>query len=174
MGPTGHACHVFSDPVTLHEMLTAYVGGGLWAGDAVVLIATQARLRVIEASARQTGLDLAHFRGDDRLIALSAEATLSRFMVDGWPDAGLFEASVGEIVARARRGGRSVRAYGEMVAVLWERGNFAGAIRLEQLWNRLIERDGFRLLCAYEKRLFHTADAQSRREIRDLHSDFAS
>jgi PAS domain S-box-containing protein len=36
-----------------------------------------------------------------------------------------------------------------MVNILWATGNYEGALRLEQLWNRLAERHLFSLLCAY-------------------------
>ena len=42
-----------------------------------------------------------------------------------------------------------VRAYGEMVDVLWRRANADGAIELEMLWNRVTTRAQFSLLCGY-------------------------
>jgi hypothetical protein len=42
-----------------------------------------------------------------------------------------------------------VRAYGEMVDVLWQRGERDAAIRLEEYWNELGRLQTFSLLCAY-------------------------
>jgi hypothetical protein len=42
-----------------------------------------------------------------------------------------------------------VRAYGEMVDVLWKDGREDAAIQLELLWNSLAGRYGFALLCGY-------------------------
>jgi len=42
-----------------------------------------------------------------------------------------------------------VRAYGEMVDVLWQRGERDAAIRLEEFWNDLARLQTFSLLCAY-------------------------
>jgi len=42
-----------------------------------------------------------------------------------------------------------IRAYGEMVDILWRRGNLQGAIRLEELWNEFMKRYTFSLFCAY-------------------------
>ena len=42
-----------------------------------------------------------------------------------------------------------VRAFGEMVALLWAEGNHAAAIRLEGLWNELQKSHSFSLFCAY-------------------------
>jgi hypothetical protein len=43
----------------------------------------------------------------------------------------------------------TIRAYGEMVNVLWKDGLTAAAIRLETLWNELAKSYDFKLLCGY-------------------------
>jgi signal transduction histidine kinase len=45
--------------------------------------------------------------------------------------------------------GSAVRAFGEMVDLLWKDGNTEGAIRLEELWNGFAAHHRFSLLCAY-------------------------
>ncbi len=70
-------------------------------------------------------------------------------MVDGAPDPSRFSDAVGSLVAEAAAGGRRVRVFGEMVALLWEAGNVAATLRLEELWNDLGEDQAFSLLCAY-------------------------
>jgi hypothetical protein len=42
-----------------------------------------------------------------------------------------------------------VRAYGEMVDVLWQGANHEAAIRLEEYWNDLARLQTFSLFCAY-------------------------
>ncbi len=42
-----------------------------------------------------------------------------------------------------------LRAYGEMVGVLWQTREYPAAIRLEQLWHRLLNEVDFRLYCVY-------------------------
>jgi hypothetical protein len=44
---------------------------------------------------------------------------------------------------------RAIRAYGEMVDLLWKDGCEATAIRLETLWNQLARTCDFELLCGY-------------------------
>ncbi|MFL6661278.1 MAG: MEDS domain-containing protein, partial [Rhizobacter sp.] len=57
------------------------------------------------------------------LVTLDARETLSTLMVGGMPDEALFEANVGTVIARAAHGGeRPVRAFGEMVALLFADG----------------------------------------------------
>jgi hypothetical protein len=49
---------------------------------------------------------------------------------------------------------RRIRAFGEMVDLLCERGNPTAAARLEELWNRLARRRAFSLLCGYRIDVF--------------------
>ena len=41
-----------------------------------------------------------------------------QFLVEKWPDDVLFHEVIGGILERAKRNGRTVRAFGEMVAVM--------------------------------------------------------
>jgi hypothetical protein len=93
------------------------------------------------------------------------------FMLNGWPDDYLFEQIVTTLIARAGKGGgRRVRAFGEMVAMLWSQGNAGATVRLEHLWNRMCEQRGLSLLCAYPEIGF-TRDADAAlREICAAHS----
>jgi hypothetical protein len=88
---------------------------------------------------------------EGRLVFLDAEATLNRFMLDGEPDQARFQRVIGDALSgvrsRAVHGG--IRAYGEMVGVLWKAGELSAAVRLEQLWNELLKASDVSLYCAY-------------------------
>ena len=60
-----------------------------------------------------------------------------------------FDRSMGEIVETVGGPGTGIRAFGEMVAVLWAHGNVEGALALEDLWNVFIAKHSLRLFCAY-------------------------
>jgi hypothetical protein len=87
-----------------------------------------------------------------------AKEILSTFMVKGKPDSGMFRQSVGKLLrdakakARSKDGGLTV--FGEMVAVLWEQGNKAAALALEELWNDVLNDRAFHLHCAYPRWTF--------------------
>jgi hypothetical protein len=73
-------------------------------------------------------------------------------MRSGWPDKELFFKFINEIIAEARgNNNRKVRAYGEMVAILWEQGYNGATVQLEHLWNKFCESEVFCLFCAYPK-----------------------
>ena len=55
--------------------------------------------------------------------------------------------------------GAAIRAYGEMVEVLWKRGQVAAAIRIENLWNDLARSHRFGLLCGYAMGNFYKGSA---------------
>jgi hypothetical protein len=73
-------------------------------------------------------------------------------MAGDMPDPDAFDESVGRLIStlvRSRGDRVLIRAYGEMVDVLWKAERADAAIRLEMLWNKLAARHGFALLCGY-------------------------
>jgi hypothetical protein len=104
-------------------------------------------------------------------VALLASETLSRFMVNGIPDEARFVEVAQGVLQRARgKGGRKVRAFGEMVALLWADGQCAAAIALERLWNQLQATEKFPLFCAYPHAGFKDDDADSLLSVCATHS----
>ena len=97
------------------------------------------------------GIDVAGHRASGAYIPLDAASTLGQFMRDGWPDEALFEATIQDVLAQARDGRKRVRAFGEMVALLWAQGHHGSTVRLEFLWSELCKRDGVSVFCAYPK-----------------------
>ena len=150
-GPSwsGHVVQFYEAAPFLLDELRRYVGPGLCLGDTVVVIATAEHRHGLEARLLAGGLDLDDARARGQYLALDAAETLARFMVDGRPDAELFLATVGRTIEHVTTGGRRVRAFGEMVALLAANGEYEAAIRLEQLWNDLRAMYSFSLLCAY-------------------------
>jgi PAS domain S-box-containing protein/excisionase family DNA binding protein len=149
LGPSEHVVQVYEADAALLEAVGEYIGAGLRAGEAAIAIATEAHRTGLEERLRADGLDLDSARASGQYIALDAAETLARIMADGEPEPDRFAEVVGAVVARATTGGRPVRAFGEMVALLATEGNHAAAIRLESLWNGLQRVHTFSLFCAY-------------------------
>lgn len=118
-------------------------------GAVTVVIATEAHRDAFEARLRDAAVDVAAARDQGTLVWLDAAATLARFMRDGRVDRNAFSDVVGDVVRAAAASGRPVRAYGEMVALLWEAGDVIAAIELETRWNELADEIPFSLYCAY-------------------------
>jgi anti-sigma regulatory factor (Ser/Thr protein kinase) len=145
----GHVVLFYEHDEQLARSVGTYLLDGLRAGDVAVVVATEPHLRAFEAVIADGGVDVDGARADGRLVTLDAGELLDRFVVEGWPEAVSFDAVVGDLVRRAGGGGRGVRVYGEMVALLWDAGHVPAAIELEALWNRLGGQVPFSLFCAY-------------------------
>jgi signal transduction histidine kinase/ActR/RegA family two-component response regulator len=134
---------------SLVRSVADFIGDGLRSGDAGIVIATSAHREGLEAEWRSRGVDVDRARDRGQYVALDADEILSSFASDGWPDARRFASTVGRTIAAAKRRHPGVRAFGEMVALLWAEGRQDAAIRLEELWSALVEAQAFSLLCAY-------------------------
>jgi hypothetical protein len=170
IGPCEHLVQIWEDDQAFLDTLEGFVAGGLARDEGVIVIATAEHLTRLDQRLTARGFDLAGKRADGQYVDRDAAATLEMFMDNGWPDAVRFEFCVLDLVERAAKGGRRVRAFGEMVAILWGRGDQAATVRLERLWHELCHRAAFTLLCAYPRAGF-TQDAEtSIKEICDAHS----
>ena len=101
---------------------------------------------------------------------MRAEEALAKFMSNRWPDDKLFNNFVTGLLTLARMNGRRVRAFGEMVAILWARGDTAATVRLEFLWQQLCRTQDFSLFCAYPKAGFTDDPSNSLAKICAEHS----
>lgn len=151
-----HAVQFYERDEFLLEGVTRFVAAGISDGECSMVIATKAHRADLEARLVRRGLDLNAARRRGSYVALDAADTLTKFMVGAAPDKAKFEQLIGALIERSIQGPplRRVRAFGEMVALLWAGGNFAGAIELERLWNDLAARRPFSLLCGYPMRAF--------------------
>jgi hypothetical protein len=127
------------------------VGGGIKLGECVIVIATSSHLNFLNERLINYGIQVKTLIQDDRYIPLDAEETLSKFMVNGWPDEALFIKTVSGLLERGACKGRRIRAFGEMVAILWSQGLNGATVRLEHLWTQFCEKNKFCLFCAYPK-----------------------
>jgi hypothetical protein len=149
--PEGHFVQLYGkDDRSLTKNVARYLSEGLRRGDGILVIATaEHRGMLVRKLKDERAYPRAVLEG--RLVFLDAAATLTRFMVDGEPDRGRFESVVGEALrgVKLRAVHTGVRAYGEMVGLLWIGGEHAAAARLEQFWNQLLEASTVSLFCAY-------------------------
>lgn len=168
----GHLLALYDTEEYLVESVGDFLAPALWSGAAALVVATADHRARFEAALRASGVDADEARTAGRLVVLDAAETLDRFMVDGGPDSRRFHESVGVLVADLNGRFGSVRIYGEMVALLWDHGDVAGAIALEDLWNDLAAEIDFDLLCAYPKTSFDSEDAtEPFRRVCDRHTE---
>jgi MEDS: MEthanogen/methylotroph, DcmR Sensory domain/Histidine kinase-like ATPase domain len=119
-----------------------------------------------------SGADMAAASASGAYLEFDAGDMLRRFMAGGTPDPGRFDGAVGRVIRAAAGQGRQVRAYGEMVALLWNEGLVTAAIELESMWNGLGRTEVFSLFCAYP--LDSVADPTRSRALAEICGQHAS
>jgi hypothetical protein len=144
-----HVVQFYGRDEELAERVTDYLLEALDSGDVAIVIATPEHRREFETRLGRAGVDLAAARDDGSYLALDAGQTLRELMAADQLDSAAFDRVIGGMIRRAAAGGRSVRAFGEMVALLWDDGLVNDAVQLEALWEELDARHPFSLFCAY-------------------------
>jgi hypothetical protein len=152
-----HAVRFYENKASLCRTVADFLAEGLTLGQPGLVIATPAHREAIVVELRSRHFDVEAIQAAGELLFLDARAVLATFMVDGMPDAALFETHLPVALDRLSRGRKdcTVRAYGEMVDVLWQDGTTAAAIRLEMFWNELAMSHDFSLLCGYAMGSFY-------------------
>lgn len=170
IAPCEHVVQVYENDDVFLDTLAGFVGGGINAGECVVVIATSNHLESLYKRLSSYAINVSTLINDDRYIALDAETTLSKFMRDGWPDEQLFNETVSSVIERGTCKGRRVRAFGEMVAILWAKGHNGATVHLEHLWTKFCEKNKLSLFCAYPKAGFTENINESIKTICDCHT----
>lgn len=174
VAPCAHVVQIYENQESFLNLLEGFVAGGIAVGDCVIVIAQSDHLRLLEQRLRLHGYDLEALAARDHYIALDAEETLAKFMVDDWPDYHLFMDTINGLFQRAHRQQRQVRAFGEMVAVLWSKGKSGATVMLEYLWNTYCEKEKFSLFCAYPKSGFAQDTQSAIKNICSTHSQMVA
>jgi MEDS: MEthanogen/methylotroph, DcmR Sensory domain len=159
--PGEHVVQLYGeDDPLLARNASRYLAEGLRRGDGLVVIATPEHTSAIARHLveEEPGTEEAVRSG--RLVYRDAGETLAALLGDDGPDPAKFRAVVGRALGdvRARSTTGQVRAFGEMVSLLWGQGRRADAERLEDLWNGLLAEAACSLYCAYGIDLFHRRD----------------
>lgn len=149
IAPSDHLVQIYENDTHFLNTLEGFAGCGLLSGDSVIIIATQPHLNALNDRLVQQGFDIDHLIKTNQYFPLEAHQTLGKFLVNDWPEEALFNEFISSLLTAAKQKGRKVRAFGEMVAILWEQGFSGATVRLEHLWHQLHAVDNFSLYCAY-------------------------
>lgn len=154
--PAEHGVQMYVELDELAASIGRFLDAGFRAGEPALVIATNDHWDVFRAQLERRGSNVAELEEQGLLTRYDADRTLAAFMESEGPSAPRFEQVVGAAVDEVARRfpDRTVRAFGEMVDLLFQRGQQAAAIALEELWNGLLLTRRFALLCAYELDVF--------------------
>jgi hypothetical protein len=165
-----HFVQIYESEEVFMDILASFASETLREDHVAVVIATPAHRRELNKRLMESGHDLAALRLQDRFISLDAEEMLRQFTAKGLVDDELLFQFVADILARATKDGRRVRVFGEMVAIMWSKGYYGAAVRLEHLWHRLCVGNSFLLFCAYPKSGFAENGSEAVAHICAAHS----
>lgn len=156
------------DTVDLHDHLVAfYEHEGfltslvvdflepVFSGDTNGLVlAARAHTRTFIAGLADQHPDLNAVLETKRLVFRDARAVREQLRQAGPPTIDNVSAVLGDDIEQLADTGRPLRIFGEVVALMWEDRDLAGALALEDAWNRFATMHTFDLLCAYPMRSF--------------------
>ncbi|HEX2543980.1 MAG TPA: MEDS domain-containing protein [Ramlibacter sp.] len=156
-----HTVLFYKDETSVRESVAAYVAAALRAGDPALVIAKPPLRQQLTIALHRQHVQGSPF-GPQRglFVTLDAEETLEALCVDGSPDEGRFQEVIGAAFDGVAAPGKRTAAYGEMVGLLCERGQYADAVRLEAMWNELLPRFHASLFCGYSSHLFDAPAAR--------------
>lgn len=158
-----HAVHFYSTDDGIVAAVAETFEAAIAGGESMLLVATAEHRAAIEVELRRRGAPLEHLQYHH----FDAAETLDSLLINGVPDRQLFQAVVGALVMRLVAEG-PLSIYGEMVNLLWERGEVMAAMRLEGFWNELGAGIDFSLLCGY--RTGGDRDGSLATRVSELHS----
>lgn len=147
-----HIVQLYQDQDFLGRAVCRFGGAALAKGEGFLIAATLTHWNAWRARLEAQGVDVEAAQERGQMTVLDAEELLSRFMRDGMPDPPTFLGLAADIVGQARAGGRypRVRWWGEMVNVLWERGNVTASMKLEDLFDQYVaKKDGVAIACGF-------------------------
>lgn len=170
IAPCDHVVQIYENDKVFLDALAGFVGGGINSGECVIVIATTSHIKALNDRLCGYGIHIGTLIDDDRYIPVDAEDVLAKFMENGWPVEELFMQTVSDLIQRGVNKKRRVRAFGEMVALLWAQGLNGATVHLEHLWNKFCAQHKFPPFCAYPKTGFTQDITDSIKHICGCHT----
>ena len=149
--PRDHIVQLYQDQHFLNRAVCRFAAAALANGEGVILVPTQDHWEAFCPRLEAEGVDLEAVQRNGQLTVVDADHLLPQFMRDGMPDSPVFLGLAADVVARSRAKDRypKVRWWGEMVNVLWERGDVAASMHLEDLFDQLAHQQDIAIFCSF-------------------------
>jgi hypothetical protein len=150
-GPRDHIVQLYQDQQFLNRAVCRFAASAIANGEGVILVPTKAHWDAFRPRMEAEGVDTQAAQASGQLTVVDADELLPQFMRDTMPDAPVFLGLAADVIAQARGGGRypMVRWWGEMVNVLWERGDVAASMELEDQFDRLAHEHEIAIFCSF-------------------------
>ena len=150
-GPRDHIVQLYQDQTFLNRAVCRFAAAAIANGEGIILVPTQAHWEAFRPRLAAEGVDVEAAQARGQLTVVDADQLLPQFMRDKMPDAPVFLGLAADVIAKARGGGRypKVRWWGEMVNLLWERGDVAASMNLEDQFDRLAQEHEIAIFCSF-------------------------
>jgi hypothetical protein len=150
-GPRDHIVQLYQDQQFLNRAVCRFAASAIANGEGVILVPTAAHWEAFRPRLEAEGVDVDAAQDRGQLSVVDADELLPQFMRKAMPDAPLFLGIASDAISRARDGNRypKVRWWGEMVNVLWERGDVAASMELEDQFDRLAHDHEIAIFCSF-------------------------
>ena len=150
-GPRDHIVQLYQDQQFLNRAVCRFAAAALANGEGVILVPTQEHWKAFCPRLEAEGVNLEAVQRNGQLTVVDADYLLPEFMRDDMPDAPVFLGLAADVIDQSRAKDRypKVRWWGEMVNILWERGEAAASMNLEDLFDQLAHQHDIAIFCSF-------------------------
>ncbi len=176
--PCTHLVQLYGqDSDLLRQRVGRFIGDGLALGEPAIVIAGPQNRDAFICQLSEDGHDPITAIRTGQLVLIDAATLLGQMTIGGSVTWEGFDRSAGAAVRtlRERTGAIRMRAYGEMVGILWQAGQAGEAAILEDYWNRLLQTGELSLFCGYPVDLMDPhLDTEALQPLIEAHTDLLS
>ncbi len=149
--PRDHIVQLYQDEQFLNRAVCRFAAAAIANGEGIILVPTIAHWDAFRPRLESEGVDVKAAEKRGQLTIVDADNLLPTIMHDGMPDSPVFLGLAANVVSQARGAGRypKVRWWGEMVNILWERGDVAASMNLEDLFDKLAHEEDIAIFCSF-------------------------
>jgi hypothetical protein len=148
-GPCDHIVQLYQDEDFLSRAVCRFAGGALANGEGIILVPTPTHWNAIRPRLEAEGVNVEAARKRGQLTVVDSDECLPRFMRNSMPDSSVFLGIAADVIGEARAGYQKVRWWGEMVNVLWERGDVAASMMLEDQFDQVAKEQDIAIFCSF-------------------------
>lgn len=149
-----HLLKICQDEAIQAEAVAYFIKGGLLDNELVIIIARAPLRNAIISRLNAMGVNVQFSKNQGQLRFLDAEFLLSRILINETLEDRVIQELIVRPIQIAHAEHRKIRAFGEMVDILWQRRQYDRALQLEMLWDYLSREYQFSLFCTYLSKSF--------------------
>ncbi|MGH9514074.1 MAG: MEDS domain-containing protein [Terriglobales bacterium] len=149
--PRDHIVQLYQDQQFLNRAVCRFAAAAIANGEGIILVPTVAHWDAFRPRLESEGVDVKAAEKRGQLTIVDADNLLPTFMRDGIPDSPVFLGLAQNVISQARGNGnyKKVRWWGEMVNILWERGEVAASMQLEDQFDQLAHEQDIAIFCSF-------------------------